>query len=84
MKDHSRSSALFMGAASLAVTVGLKVVAAAVPDPIYEVIEAHRKAALAHHEAGASSLLSRIRPARFLVGVPDGVDAAEAVCIPLA
>src|SRR6202043_1732600 len=25
-----------------------------------------------------------IRPARFLVPVPDGVDAAEAVCIPLA
>jgi NADPH:quinone reductase-like Zn-dependent oxidoreductase len=25
-----------------------------------------------------------IRPARFLVAVPDGVDAAEAVCIPLA
>jgi NADPH:quinone reductase-like Zn-dependent oxidoreductase len=25
-----------------------------------------------------------IRPARFLVSVPDGVDAAEAVCIPLA
>ena len=25
-----------------------------------------------------------IRPARFLVRVPDGVDAAEAVCIPLA
>ena len=25
-----------------------------------------------------------IRPARFLVPVPDGVDMAEAVCIPLA
>src|ERR1700720_4818398 len=25
-----------------------------------------------------------IRPARFLVPVPDGVDPAEAVCIPLA
>src|ERR1700726_4009872 len=25
-----------------------------------------------------------IRPARFLVAVPDGIDAAEAVCIPLA
>ena len=25
-----------------------------------------------------------IRPARLLVPVPDGVDAAEAVCIPLA
>lgn len=25
-----------------------------------------------------------IRPARFLVPVPDGIDAAEAVCIPLA
>ncbi len=25
-----------------------------------------------------------IRPARFLVSVPDGVDPAEAVCIPLA
>jgi len=25
-----------------------------------------------------------VRPARFLLPVPDGVDAAEAVCIPLA
>ena len=52
MKHQSRRSALFTGAgAGLAATVGLKAVAAAVPDPIYEVIEAHRKAAAEHLDA---------------------------------
>jgi hypothetical protein len=52
MKDHSRRSALFMGAAaSLATVGGIKAVAAALPDPIYAVIEQHRKAARKHIEA---------------------------------
>ena len=52
MKDHSRRSALFMGAAAASVAaIGMKAVAAAVPDPIYDVIEQHRKAAREHIEA---------------------------------
>ncbi len=52
MKDQSRRSALFMGAAAgLAATVGTKAGSAAPPDPIYAVIEVHRKTAREHIEA---------------------------------
>ena len=40
-----------MGAAAGLATIGLKPVLAATPDPIYEVIERHRKAAREHNEA---------------------------------
>jgi hypothetical protein len=41
-----------MGAAAASVAaVGMKAVAAAVPDPIYDMIEAHRKAAAEHIKA---------------------------------
>ena len=52
MRDHSRRSALFMGAAAASLaTIGMKPGLAAASDPIYAVIEQHRKAARDHIEA---------------------------------